>query len=117
MVKIIIAIIVLLIVFPAATGVPGADKKSASGDDCAVCLEFFQFKLDRIYVVKSRVLKSDIMLKRLGVIREFPRRQIWIEIYIAQNNRIILHRIVFGKIIPAKQEEWKFDNFKMEDFS
>ena len=72
-----------------------------------ICVEGFRFYCGAIYVLKSELLPP----RKYTEISTHaqPRKRIWLEIYVAEKNKIVLYKIINAKKIPAKPEEWEFE--------
>jgi len=75
-------------------------------------IEAFRLYNGAIFIVKSEVIPGENYWESST---RTPRRvRVWMEIYIAKDNRIVLYKIIRAKLIPAKPEMWDFKEFDSE---
>ncbi len=75
-------------------------------------IEGFRLYNGAIFIVRSEIVTGGNYWE--SSTREPQRKRVWLEIYIAKDNRIILYKIIRAKIIPAQPETWDFKEFDGE---
>ena len=61
----------------------------------------------KVFVVKSEIVPGKYYWEGSTVVPK--RKRVWMEIYAAINNRIVLVKVIEAKCIPAKPEGWEWD--------
>lgn len=88
--------------------IPKVSPAAAIGES----IEGFRLYSGAIFVVKSEIIAGGNYWESST---RTPRRvRVWMEIYVAKNNRIVLYKIIRAKLIPAKPEAWDFKEFDSE---
>jgi hypothetical protein len=115
MIKTFIVAILIVMFMPTANAFDGVAPMKISKDGI-VHIEGFQYKNNKIFVVKSEFTAADLFSHLYSTIQEIPRKRVWLEIYVAVGNRIVLCKIIVAEIIPAQPEAWKFNDFDKSNF-
>ena len=115
MIKTLIVAMLVIMFMPVSDAMDGVMPVKLSKD--SIChVETFQYKNNKIYVVKSEIMAASLFSPICSTLSDIPRRRVWLEIYVAISNRIVLCKIIMAKIIPAKAEDWVFKDFDKSDF-
>jgi len=99
-----------LITFSCSIPISRIKTVPAANDN--VIIEGFRLYHGMIFIIKSEMIcGNDYWDTSNGVPH---RKRVWVEIYIAENNRIVLYKIISTHKVPATPEYWEFDDLKKE---
>lgn len=75
-----------------------------------VCIEGFKYSTNAIFIILSETDSGAQYWE--SSTRTRPRKRVWMEIYIARDNKIVLWRVINAVLISANPEKWKFEDEK-----
>ena len=78
-----------------------------------IVVEAFRFQGGRIFVAKSEIIPGKYYWEGSTAVPK--RKRVWIEIYVAVGNQIVLYKTINAKCVPAKPESWEFEENEKEN--